>query len=221
MKKVLFLSVTLLLIATSCKSDTDNEDNGTSAKSVADKIEEDDNFQDIEILFDDKKFTSDEEKKLLLELKICSDDSELLKNSETPACTPENFKFLPLRSDLSLKNGFLLLIKAETGGFPLRRLLIFQRERGELTKINGYVANLIGRVKSPTGYDDLLLRFQDKDGEGKMWYNCLFQWEDGQYQYKQVERIEGPNWGGPVLNKFKEETSKDVYEAIMNNKMIF
>ncbi len=219
MKHILILGFTILLMVFGCKNEESDKDQ--KPKSLATKIEDNQNFQDIEILFTDKKFTGEEERKLLLELKICSEDSELLKNSQTPPCSPEYFKFLPLRKDLSLKNGFLLLIKAETGGFPLRRLLIFQRERGELVKINGYVANLIGRIKAESGYDDLLLRFQDKDGEGKMWYNCLFTWENGQYQYKQVERIEGPNWGGPVLDKYKEETSKDVYEAIINNKMIF
>lgn len=221
MTKQLFFTGLLLLAITACKSDGADIDDEQTRKSEATKIEEDAGFENIEVLFDDKKFGSADEQALLGELKICSSDPEMTTNSEIAPCSPENFKFLPLRKDLSLKNGFILLIKAETGGFPLRRTLVFQRERGVLVKANGFVANVIGRVTTPSGYDDLLLRFQDKDGEGKMWYNCTFTWKDGTYEYKQVERIEGPNWGGPVMDKFKKETSKDVYEAITNNKMIF
>jgi hypothetical protein len=221
MKKQLYFSLLVLIAFSACKSDSDTPEGEDTKKSEASKIEEKTGFQEVEILFDDKKFGSADEKALLDELKICSTDPELTTNSEIAPCSPENFKFLPLRKDLSIKNGFILLIKAETAGFPLRRMLVFQRERGELVKANGFVANIIGRVSTSSGYDDLLLRFQDKDGEGKMWYNCTFTWKDGTYEYKQVERIEGPNWGGPVIDKYKKETSKDVYQAITDNKMIF
>lgn len=219
MKKSIIYTLALFFVFSACK--TDNEDQENQQKSEASKIEDDKGFENIEVLFTDKKFGSPEEMELLKELNICSPDSNLTTNSEIAPCSPENFKFLPLQKDVSLKNGFILLIKAETAGFPLRRTLVFQRERGVLVKANGFVANLIGRVPSASGYDDLLMRFQDKDGVSKMWYNCTFVWKDGKYEFKQVERIEGPNWGGPVKDKFKKETSKDVYESIMNNKMIF
>lgn len=202
----------------------DSEDSPTEKPktSTTNSVEDVKGFKPMEILFDDKKFGSQEEKELLLELKICTEDPLLLKTSEMPPCSPENFKFLPLSKDISIKNGFLLLIKAETGGFPLRRLLVFQRERGELVKVNGFVANIIGRNPTASGYDDLLLRFYDKDDGGfKLFYNCLFTWEDGQYQFKEVDVIEGPNWGGKVKKEHKVETSKDIYQRITENKMIF
>ena len=114
----------------------------------------------------------------------------------------------------------MVLIKAETAGFPLRRLLVFQRERGELVKANGFVANLIGRVPTESGYDDLVLRFWDKDEAGfKIWYNCLFGWKEGKYEFKYVETIEGPNWGGKVKLADRENYSKSVYETRVANEL--
>lgn len=216
MKKALYLPFFLLALLSACKDDSTS---GEELKTT--KIEETEGFQDIEVLFDETEFSDPVMKELLLELKICSEDPEALKNPETPACSAENFKFMPLRKDVSLKNGFILLIKAETGNFPLRRLLIFQRERGNLVKTNGFVANIIGRTKSDSGYDDLLLRFNDKDQGEDMFYNCLFTWKEGKYEYKQVEVIQGANWGGPVKAIYKDSISKEIYQNILNNQMLF
>lgn len=216
MKNSILILFSFVLFLGSCNEEID-ENNSTEATNVENKK----GFQDIEVLFDETAFSDPVMNDLLLELKICSNDSTITQKSATPICSPENFKFLPLRSDISLRNGFILLIKAETSGFPLRRLLIFQRERGNLVKTNGFVANIIGRTKSESGYDDLLLRFNDKDQGEDMFYNCLFTWVDGKYQYKQVEVIQGANWGGPVMDIYKDSISKEIYQNIVNNEMIF
>lgn len=216
MKISITLFFVLFTVLVGCKNETDELD-----KQKTEKIEDKEGFQDIEILFDETEFSDPVMKELLLELKICSEDENLLQTSEVPPCTAEKFKFLPLQNKLSLRNGFILLIKAKTAGFPLRRILIFQRERGNLVKTNGFVANIIGRTKSPSGYDDLLLRFNDNDQGEDMFYNCLFTWEEGKYQYKQVEVIQGANWGGPVKAIYKDSISKEIYQNIMNNEMIF
>jgi hypothetical protein len=216
MKKIVIYLLTTLVLFSACKSEPVRDEN-----TKTEKIEDTEGFQGIEVLFDETEFSDPVMKELLLELKICSDDENLIATSEIPPCTFEKFKFIPLRKDLSLKNGFILLIKAQTGGFPLRRLLIFQRERGNLIKTNGFVANIIGRTKSESGYDDLLLRFNDKEQGEDMFYNCLFTWQDGKYQYKQVEAIQGANWGGPVKAIYKDSISKEIYQNIVNNEMIF
>jgi hypothetical protein len=216
MKKIVIYLLTTLVLFSACKSEPVRDEN-----TKTEKIEDTEGFQGIEVLFDETEFSDPVMKELLLELKICSDDENLIATSEIPPCTFEKFKFIPLRKDLSLKNGFILLIKAQTGGFPLRRLLIFQRERGNLIKTNGFVANIIGRTRSESGYDDLLLRFNDKEQGEDMFYNCLFTWQDGKYQYKQVEAIQGANWGGPVKAIYKDSISKEIYQNIVNNEMIF
>lgn len=221
MKKSIFFglfSLACLMVFSACTDDDDLENENNKVEKIDDAT----GFQNIEVVFQGSKFGSADEKALLEELKICSEDSEIIKTSEVPPCSPENFKVMPLHKDMSLKNGFMVLIKAETAGFPLRRLLVFQRERGELVKANGFVANLIGRIPTESGFDDLVLRFWDKDEAGfKIWYNCLFTWKDGKYEYNYVETIEGPNWGGKVKLADRENYSKSVYETIVSKKMLF
>ncbi len=222
MKSIIGIIALIILVFTACKSDHKPANKNDEKGNEKAKIEDVKGYQDIEILFNDDKFGSDEEAELLNEIKICSNDPNLTANSEVPPCSPENFKFLPLQKDISIKNGFILIIKAETGGFPLRRVLIFQRERGELIKLNGFVANIIGRIPADNGYDDLIIRFRDKDEAGvPMFYNCIFTWKDSKYEYKHVDAIQGPNWGGKVKEADRVEYSKSVYESIMNNQMIF
>lgn len=207
-KKIAFYSAFFSLVLAGCKSDLPADSTGSS------NIEESEQFEPIEELFTETTFSDSLQPRLLQELGICSD------TTATP-CSAENFKFFPLQKKGSLENGFILLIKAETGGFPLRRTLVFQRERGELVKINGFVANLIGRYPQASGYDDLLLRFRDKDGNQMIFYNCLFTWKEGKYEFKQVEVIQGEGWGGPVKSNLKDSVSQDVYQSILNNQMIF
>mgnify|MGYP001052880504 FL=1 len=219
-KSIFFTSIGLFsfLAFSACTDDEDLENENDKVE----KIDETNGFQNVEVLFQGSKFGSEDEKALLEELKICSEESEINQTSEVPPCSPENFKIMSLHKDMSLKNGFMVLIKAETAGFPLRRLLVFQRERGELVKANGFVANLIGRAPTESGYDDLVLRFWDKDEAGfKIWYNCLFGWKEGKYEFKYVETIEGPNWGGKVKLADRENYSKSVYETIVAKKMLF
>ncbi|MCT4560414.1 MAG: hypothetical protein N4A41_03475 [Crocinitomicaceae bacterium] len=216
MQKIcLLLFLTLALFA--CKSEPSE-----NILSEEDKkpVEEKKDFEDIQELFEATAFKDTTELALLKEIQICSADSNLIKKGAI-ACDPGYFKFFPLIKGGDLNNGFILLVKAGTGGFPLRRLLIFQRERGKLIKVNGFVSNLIGRVPTKSGYDDLLLRFNDKDGTEDMFYNCLFTWNGSQYIYKQVEVIEGRNWGGRVKAELKDSISNEIYQNILNNKMIF
>jgi hypothetical protein len=215
MKIVVFTILSSLLVFTSCKSDSiANTDESSSQVSLPSDIEE------IEVLFDHQGFSDSIMPRLLKEINICQEDTVHRAQGAIP-CSADYFKFFPLADNMKLDNGFILLIKANAGGFPLRRVLVFQRERGELIKLNGFVANIIGRVKSKTGYNDLILRFRDKDGEEDMFYNCLFKWNGSSFEYKQVDVIEGKGWGGKVKAQFKDSISLEIYQNIMRNKMIF
>ena len=108
---------------------------------------------------------------------------------------------------------------------PVRHLIVFERENGELVKVNGFRGNLIERIASPSGVDDLIIRFlmKQEDENGKIvdaWFNCLFQWDGTRYNYNSVLRIEGVNWGGAVKPEFQKETSADVYRDLMDGELI-
>jgi len=211
----------LLIVFASCtnESETDVNDWGNEDAVVIDSSK----IEVVETLFDKDTFDIRIKKELLKELQICNDDSKSTEiDYNNPTCSPRFFELFQLSEKIELKNAFLLQIKARTNGFPLRRLLVFERDKGVLVKANGFVANLIEKRKSTTGYDDLVLRFNHKDqGEDVYFFNCLFKWSGKKYEYHSVEVIEGPGWGGAVKQDLKDSVSVEVLKEITNNKMLF
>lgn len=214
MKIKLSLLLGLLFALFACKETVENEVQSTDLnKNQAD-------FEGVEVLFDEKEFSDGKMSVLLKEINICGNDS---LGVDVPECSPEFFKFFSLKNGMDLENGFILLTKANTGGIALRRVLVFEREEGKLTKVNGFIANIIGQRKSKSGYNDLLLRFKDVLEGSDIYYNCLFQWTNNKYEFKSVEVIEEPGagWRGRVTEEHKDSISKEIYQTILDNKMIF
>lgn len=211
-----FLFVGLLLA--SCTSGEQETEDVKKDKPLAA-----DEFQGVEVLFDESQFEYPNAIDLLREINICSTEKQDSLGVPQTQCTPDNFKFFPLRTGMGIQDGFILLVKANTGGIALRRILIFERENGGLVKINGFVANIIGFRKTKTDYQDLLLRFSDKIDGSDVFYNCIFSWEDGKYVFKTVETIHEPasQWVGRVREDVKDSTSKEILKIIEENQMIF
>ncbi len=214
MRKILYFSIILFGII-ACTEDADHE------KVFKDEPTED--FNPIEILFDEDTFENAKMVELLKEINICSTEKQADLGVQVADCSPEFFKLFPLKENQAIENGFILLVKANTGGVGLRRLLIFERERGALVKTNGFIGNLIGERKSKSGYNDLLIRFIDIIEGSDVYYNCLFQWEDGKYQFKSCESIHEPagNFFGRVKADVKDSVSKEILEIIKSHDMIF
>ena len=156
-------------------------------------------------------------------INICSDAQVDKSGKLITPCTADNFKFFSLNDNKSLKDGIILLVKANVGGVPLRRVLVFERENGALIKVNGFIANVIGKRKSAGTNDDLLLRFIDKIEGSDVYYNCILKWENNQYVFKTVEVIEEPagNFRGIVKENVKDSVSKEIHQTLVNNNMIF
>ncbi len=172
----------------------------------------------IECLFDETTFATPDEYPLLKELKICDQTQKDLNNYDVPACNPKFFKFYPFIENKKLKDAFILLIKSRVQGFPLRRVLVFEREGKELVKVNGFVANLIGKRKSASKHDDLILRFNDNAGMGEVvFYNCLYVWKDKHYVFKQVEQINDAN----IKSQFQDSMNVEIETVINKNRMVF
>lgn len=177
----------------------------------------------IETLFDELKFNSTLEYDLLKEIQAC--DSIRLKDSKCATCTPQYFKFYPFNNKKGLEDAFMLQVKALTVmkgkkvPLPMRHLIIFEREKGSLVKVNGFRGNLIATRESNSGIKDLVVRFYIPDEGAFM--NCLFLWKQGQYQFKSVESIDGAGGNGSVKNSVKSEISKEVYKTLMSKAMLF
>ena len=178
----------------------------------------------IETLFDADSFTDPKHIELLKELKICSEFQKDTSDYLKPACSPRFFKIFPMRDDAPVENAFLLQIKSKVGGVKLRRLVTFEREKGELIKINAFVANLIGTRKSKTHYPDLILRFNDNVEGDVIFYNCVFAWNGKTYKFQTAETIEGNDSNGPwrqrIKAELKDSVSTEIYNTLVKNEMI-
>jgi hypothetical protein len=212
--------ILLIITISSCKDDSNSDNDIVFNKE---KIMSDEEFEGIEILFNENKFDDTNAVSLLKEINICSDANIDKNNKIKVSCSPENFKFFHLKEDLPIQDGFILLVKANTGGISLRRVLIFERENGTLIKTNGFIANIIGKRKNINKYDDLLLRFIDKIDGDDYFYNCIFVWENGKYEFKTVEIISQPaaNFNRRIKENLKDSVSQEIYKILINNEMIF
>jgi hypothetical protein len=209
MKHFLFFLVFLLIY--SCKSDVSSNSDTTQKPKIGDQT-------NIETLFDQTTFPSDVEVNLLKELEICNFKQRDLNNHLDPACNPKFFRFFPFIENKKLENAFMLQIKARVNEFPLRRLLIFERENNTLVKVNGFVANLIGTRISKTKHHDLILRFNDNVAMGDIvFYNCLYQWENNHYVFKRVEQINDAD----IKKEFQDSMNIVIRSIITDNRMEF
>lgn len=212
--KFIVLSLSLAGLFFSCSSEEEKKPTHSTSST------KEDDLVSIETLFDKDVFDDPKKAELLQELKVCSDKNQGPTDYMNPSCTPRFFELFKFAENQPIENAFVLLTKSKTFGFPLRRIAVFVREKGQLVKVNEYVANLIGMQKSKSKYNDLILRFNDKDGEEDVFYNCVFTWDGVSYKYKSVEVIEGANWGGPVKAALKDSISKEVEKDILKNGMI-
>lgn len=210
MKKLIVLLFVIGFIS-SCKNEPKINNDEKKIKPIEQK-----DPANIEILFDDTKFSSNIELSLLKELGLgmCDPNQKDLSNYKVPACDPKFFKFLPYNKSIPLKNGFLLLVKSMVHDFPLRRLFVFQRIDGKLVKVNGFIANLIGKRPSSNGNDDLVLRFRDEE---QNFFNCVYVWKNNHYEYNRVEQINDAN----IKPVFQDSMNMDIQKMIELNRFQF
>lgn len=208
-----FLPIVLISFLFSCSGEEDETTKKDTDTSVSD-------ITGIETLFNVDNFEDAKHLELLKELKICSEFQKDTSNYMEPACSPRFFRVFPMRDDAPVENAFLLQIKSKVGGIKLRRLVTFVREKGQLVKVNTFVANLIGTRTSKSHYKDLILRFNDNIEGEIIFYNCLFAWDGKKYTFKSVELIEGSDWRQRLKPEFKDSVSNDIYTTLVRNEMI-
>ena len=208
----LFAFLSTLYFLSSCKSESPDSESNSQVNNKK-------NGQtDIETLFDQTTFSSEVELKLLKELEICNISQRDLDNHLDPACNAKFFRLFQFIENKPLEDAFLLQIKARVNDFPLRRLLVFERDKGVLVKVNGFVANLIGTRISKSKHHDLILRFNDNVAPGDIiFYNCLYQWEDKHYVFKKIEQINDAN----IKPEFQDSMNTVISNIIKNNRMEF
>ena len=213
MKKLFYISI-LLSVTIACKSDPVVDEGGIDSVVVAE-------YQTT--TFEDTiGFKIDRHLELLDELNICEmvDSFPLVAN-----CSADNFKIIPIQGDDELESGFILQTKAGIvlkGANkplpPVRHIFVYIRENGSLTKVNGFRGDLIATQDGEKGKDIVLALYLKED---VTLFHCLYKWDGERYSF---ESVVGLDWGDGVKT-LKEDTkdsvSNDIYNAIMDSKLVF
>jgi hypothetical protein len=172
--------------------------------------------------FNQNTFTDGNELTLLKELKLC--DTTII-DGQLGSCSPKFFRFFQLNEAVSLKNAFLLLINGmafpnDPANFKSRRILIFEREKGQLVLINTIKGNLIERRKNgPSTYDDLVIRFRlDEYDEA---YHCVFKWKDGKYEFSGCEELFSFHNKGKIKPELIDSVSVEVQKILYEKNLVF
>ncbi|MCF8408441.1 MAG: hypothetical protein K9G36_05645 [Crocinitomicaceae bacterium] len=208
----LIVTIGLLLICYVLMNNSENEDN-SSTNATENTIE----YGVISTEFNQNKFIYGEEIDLLQELKECDSTAVNDRDPLKPACSPRFFRFFPLDNKTTLKNSFILLIKATVRGSETRKIKIFQREKGVLVLVNGFNGNLVERIKSTSKFDDLIIRFGNRIDQTLHYYNCLFSWNGSQYQFKSCERIDDRR----VKGEFKDSMNVEIKTMLEKENYFF
>jgi len=200
--------VFLLLLTGFCVVSCDPEEDPAPVKKHRDPAPV--NQHTISTDFNDNVFQSNVEVDLLKELRLCDPAAPNDTDEKRPACSPKFFRFFPLAAKTPLKDGFMVMVKAGVNGWPTRRLLIFEREQGKLVKLNGFNGYLIERRPGVSGYDDLVVRFGERIDGYLYYYNCLFTWKDGKYDYKLCEAINDSRIKAGLVDSMAVEIKKSL-----------
>ena len=202
------------MVIIACKSDPIIDESGSDTVTVA---------EDQTTTFNDTTgFNVARHLELLDELNICEmvDSFPLVAN-----CSPDNFKLIAIQNDGSLENGFILQTKAGIvlkGANkplpPVRHIFVYVRENGSLTKVNGFRGDLIATQEGENGKDIVLALYLKED---ETLFHCLYKWNGTRYSF---ESVVGLDWGDGVKTlkeEDKDSVSNDIYNAIMESKLVF
>lgn len=206
----LIVIVSSLFVLSACKEDEKDPEK--------DELEVIDDFD-----FDEKKFKDPVHLELLKELDIC--DVELSDTSMYAPCTPEYFQIYPYHKDKSVKDAFILYVKAaiplkgQPYLLPVRHVIVFERENGTLVRVNGFRGELAELRETAGGHKDLVVALYLTGDETL--FDCLFKYKDGKYSF---EHVIGLDWGEgmrDVKEEMRDSVSKDVYRDLMSKNLIF
>lgn len=209
-KKLFVITLGLLFAFSACKDDPEVE--------VDPDSEVIDDFN-----FDDKKFKDPLHLELLKELDIC--ELEMTDTSMYAPCSPEYFQIYPFRSDKSVKDAFILYVKAATPLkgrpllLPVRHVIVFERENGELVRTNGFRGEMVELREGKNGIKDLVVALYLTGDETL--FDCLFKYKDGAFKFESVEALD---WGEGIRNvkeSMKDSVSNQVYRDLMEKQLIF
>ncbi len=105
-----------------------------------------------------------------------------------PPCTNEYFRIFPLGPEMPYEKAFILEMKAGLFRSPVKQILVLEKTFNKFNIVNQYFGYLIEYRTSVTGYNDLLIGYEDPD-IGVVAIKHI--WMNQHYEPFDVEEING------------------------------
>ena len=175
--------------------------------------------------FNETEFKNPAHIDLLKELNVCE-----MKSADSTfyaTCSPDNFKIIEYKNGASVKDAFILEMKAgifpkdqEMPLPPVRHIIVFEREGGELVKAGGFRGDLIEmRENNKSGAKDLLMGFYDIEND--VLFYCWFNWNGSKYVFNEVEGLDTGYGPKPIKKEMRESVTQQIYQDLMDKSLIF
>ncbi|MCH2226078.1 MAG: hypothetical protein MK066_15020 [Crocinitomicaceae bacterium] len=180
-------------------------------------------FEDVRTNFKESSFKSPVHAELLEELDICL----MVDQDSTPfaACSPENFRIIPIFGEDQVKESFILQMKAgivlkgQDKAIKDRSIIVFERERNELVKVNGFHGEITSLKEGENGAKEMILTMYDHIDE--CYFDCLFKWDGNHYSFDAALAINYGEGFKPIKTELRDSISKDIYNELMSKSIIY
>ncbi|MCR9173389.1 MAG: hypothetical protein NXI10_12890 [bacterium] len=213
--KQTFLYILALLVFTSCSSEETEADrtDQTGEKSM---------IQNQVTDFSESEFDNPKSLEILKELDICVLQDSLGIVAE---CSPKNFKIIPFKNNVPMEDAFILEVKA---GIllkgspeplpPIRHIIVFERENGELVQVNGFRGDLIAKDVGKDVNDIILALYVKAD---ETLFHCRYAWNGDKFEFKSVDGLDYGDGVKTLSPATKDSVTNEIYGSIMQSNLIF
>lgn len=175
--------------------------------------------------FNESEFKNPIHVELLKELDVCEFKSA--DSTYFATCTADNFKIIEYKNGASVKDAFILEMKAgifpkdqEMPLPPIRHIIVFEREGGKLVRAGGFRGDLIEmRENNQSGAKDLLVGLYDTDD--KVLFYCWFKWNGSKYLFKEIEGLDFGEGPKPLKEEVRESMTQEIYQTLLEKSLIF
>ncbi len=197
-------------------------DSETSDKKPTDEVGENSQIEAQQTDFSSLEFDNPKSLEILQELDIC-----VLKDSLgiIAECSPQNFRIIPFKNNVPVEDAFILEVKAGVllKGSPeplppVRHIIVFERENGELVQVNGFRGDLIAKDVGKDANDLILALYVKAD---ETMFQCRYVWDGDKYVFKSIEGLDYGDGVVTLKESTRDSVTNEIYGSIMQSNLIF
>ena len=203
--RFVFLFLVSVIIFSSCSSD--NESTQNKDGFIADTLQMDPIFYPFE---DETIPVFLEEARLCRNIPKDSLGDKI--NMFDPPCMGNFYKVFKFNDSEEYEDAFGVVIARRVHDFPLRRTVLFVKEKGKYIMMNRFVGDIVETRSTKNGYKDLLIRHRDIEAGS---FAIKYVYQDGKYQPEIAEEIND----ALILKSKVDSLSPIIIDRVVKKKM--